>query len=38
MKVKIISSADVAACPIRALSFDHYRDDGTCLCVPEPRS
>jgi hypothetical protein len=32
MKIRIITSADVARCPIHSLGVDHYRDDGSCRC------
>ena len=35
MKFRVISSADITICPLRSLSPHHYRDDGTCLCVPD---
>jgi hypothetical protein len=32
MKVQIIQSTDVAACPKGSLLPGHYRPDGTCFC------
>lgn len=32
MKVKIVTRSQIGACPIRSLSPEHYRDDGTCKC------
>jgi hypothetical protein len=32
MKVRILKSSDVAACPKTSLLPAHYRDDGTCRC------
>lgn len=29
---RILSSRDVARCPIRSLEARHYRDDGSCRC------
>lgn len=34
MNTKVISSADIDACPIRSLSPAHYHDDGSCKCPP----
>lgn len=34
MKQRIVTATDLARCPIRSLSPDHYRPDGTCQCVP----
>lgn len=33
MDIRIISAGDIRRCPIRSFDRDHYRDDGTCLCV-----
>lgn len=29
---KVITHADVMACPLQKLNPAHYRDDGSCLC------
>jgi hypothetical protein len=34
IKAKIIMSSDIARCPILSLSAEHYREDGTCKCLP----
>jgi hypothetical protein len=33
---QIISVSDIERCPRGSLSFGHYKDDGSCLCPPEP--
>jgi hypothetical protein len=33
---KIISVSDIERCPRGSLSPGHYKDDGSCLCTPEP--
>lgn len=32
MRVLLVRQSQVAACPIRSLLPNHYRDDGTCRC------
>jgi hypothetical protein len=32
----VVSSAEIARCPLRSLQPEHYREEGTCLCQPEP--
>jgi hypothetical protein len=33
MEIRIVTSSDVAACPITSLSASHYRNDGSCRCT-----
>jgi hypothetical protein len=32
MKIRIVTSRDVARCPKTSLLPAHYRDDGSCRC------
>jgi hypothetical protein len=34
MEVRVIKHSDIARCPKQSLLPSHYRDDGTCKCVP----
>jgi hypothetical protein len=27
---------ELMSCPLRLISYDHWRDDGTCLCSEPP--
>lgn len=35
-RVFVVTSEDIARCPIQSLKPEHYRDDGTCRCDEEP--
>lgn len=32
VRVRVLTSGDIAACPKLSLSPEHYRDDRTCRC------
>lgn len=32
----VLTSADIAACPIHSMSVTHYYPDGSCRCSDEP--
>lgn len=34
MRAFTITSAELATCPKHILSVRHWRENGTCLCVP----
>lgn len=33
--VELRPASWIARCPIRSFAFHHYRQDGTCLCIPD---
>ena len=33
---KVVMGADIQNCPLKSLDTNHYREDGSCLCVEQP--